>query len=69
MLLMLRAALMDAMWCMCPCIARGSFFLVNIQVKCEVVVKKVYRMRATRDMERCLSDFTAYDFARASAEV
>ena len=26
-------------------------------------------MQATRDMEQCLSDLTAYDFARASVEV
>ena len=36
--------------------------LYNIQVKCEVIVDKVHRMRATRVMERFLSDFTAYDF-------
>ena len=39
---------------------------IYIQVKCEVIVKKLHRMRAMRDMERCLSKFTAYDFARAS---
>ena len=36
------------------------------QVKCEVIVKKLHRMRAMRDMERWLSDFTVYHFARAS---
>ena len=40
---------------------------IILQVKCEVIVKKLHRMWATRDMEQCLSDFTAYDFARASA--
>ena len=41
--------------------------LLYVQVKCGVFVKKNQRMRATRDMERCLSDFAALDFARASA--
>ena len=31
--------------------------------------KKLHRMRTTRDMEQCLSDLTAFCFARASAEI
>ena len=46
----------------------AKIITINIeQVKCEVNVKRLHRLRATRDIERCLSGFTAYHFARASA--
>ena len=34
---------------------------------CEVIVKELHRMRATRDMERSLTDIIANYLARASA--
>ena len=43
------------------------FEVTSSQEKCAFFVEKLHRMRATRDMERCLSDLTAYGLARASA--